>query len=121
MPEVKGTWSGTVDQFSHDIEDSCPVRLVIDEIAGQEFMGTMEWPTFGGCQTRLQGYLEGERMIWSETAYLRGDDVVLYGLYVGRLKADGEIEGDWMDPSHAIHPKGPVYGVPGATFRLRKE
>jgi hypothetical protein len=52
---------------------------------------------------------------------LKGDDVVLYGLYVAQFTADNEISGDWMDPRHAIHPKGPNYGVPGASFILKKE
>jgi hypothetical protein len=81
----------------------------------------MEWPTFNDCKTRVQGVLDGERMIWSETGYLKGDDVVLYGLYVARFKADNEISGDWMDPKHTINPRGPRYGVSGASFTLKTE
>jgi hypothetical protein len=120
MRDIKGKWSGKVDQFSHDHEGTVAVRLTIDEVTGDEFVGTMDWPTIG-CVTQVQGYLDGERMIWSETDYLKGEDVVLYGLYVAQLKSDREIEGDWMDPKHTIYPKGPSYGVAGASFALARE
>src|SRR5258708_2140691 len=71
--------------------------------------------------TRVQGTVDGKLIKWIETAYLKGDDVVLGGLYVARFKADNEISGDWMDPKHTIDPKGPKYGVPGASFTLKKE
>jgi hypothetical protein len=121
MTNIKGTWSGILDQFSHDIEGSSPVTLTVEAISGDEFTGTMQWPTFNGCTTRVQGMFDGELIKWSETAYLKGDDVVLYGLYVARFKADNEMTGDWMDPEHAIHPKGPRFGVPGASFTLKKQ
>ena len=121
MQDIKGKWFGTLEQFSHDINDSVPVRLTVEGISGNDFTGTMEWPTFNDCKTAVQGFLAGERIIWSETEYLKGDDVVLYGLYVAQFTADNEISGDWMDPGHAIYPKGPNYGVPGASFILKKE
>lgn len=120
MRDIKGLWSGTVDQFSHDHEGTIPARLTIDEVTGNEFAGTMEWPAVA-CVTQVQGYLDGERMFWSEIDYLKGEDVVLYGLYVAQFKSAGEIEGEWMDPKHTIYPEGPRYGVPGATFALRRE
>ncbi len=120
VPDIRGKWSGTVDQFSHDTEGSFRVTLTVEATSGSEFTGAMEWPTFNGCQTRVQGMFDGELIKWSETAYLKGDDVVLSGLYVARLKADNEMSGDWMDPKHAIHPKGPRFGVPGASFTLKK-
>jgi hypothetical protein len=119
MPDIKGKWSGTLDQFSHDTCDSFPVELTVDAISGDEFTGTMEWPN-NGCQTRVQGMFHGELIKWSETEYLKGDDVVLYGLYVAKLNADNEIAGEWMDPDHIIYPKGPEFGVPGASFILKK-
>jgi len=121
MQDIKGKWFGTLDQFSHDINDSVAVRLTVEGISGDEFTGTMEWPTFNDCKTIVQGFLDGERIVWSETAYLKGDDVVLYGLYVAQFKADNEISGDWMDPQHTINPRGPRYGTPGASFTLKKE
>jgi len=121
MRDIRGKWSGTVKQLSHDIEGSFPVTVTIDATSGDEFTGTMEWPSFNGCQTRVQGMLDGELIKWSETAYLKGDDVVLYGLYVARFKADNEMSGDWMDPKHTISPNGPRFGVPGASFTLKKQ
>ena len=121
MPDFRGKWSGTVDQFSHDTEGSFPVTLTVEATSGDEFSGVMEWPTFNGCQTRVQGMFDGEWIKWSETAYLKGDDVVLAGLYVARFKADNEMSGDWMDPKHTIRPKGPRFGVPGASFKLKKQ
>ena len=120
-PDIKTTWSGTLDQFSRDMKDTVPVRLTVEAVSGDEFTGTMEWPTFNGCKTRVQGTVDGKLIKWIETAYLKGDDVVLGGLYVARFKADNEISGDWMDPKHTIDPKGPKYGVPGASFTLKKE
>ena len=121
MTDIRGTWSGTVDQFSHDIDGSFPVILTVEATSGREFTGTMEWPSFNGCQTRVEGMFDGELIKWSETDYLKGDDVVLYGLYVARFKADNEISGDWMDPKHTIRPQGPRFGTPGATFTLKKQ
>ncbi len=121
MTDIRGKWSGTLDQFSHDIDDSVPVTLTVEATSGNEFTGTMEWPSFDFCQTRVQGMLDGELIKWSETAYLKGDDVVLYGLYVARFKADDEMSGDWMDPKHTIYPNGPSFGVPGASFTLKKQ
>lgn len=120
MRDIKGKWFGKIDQFSHDHEQTIPVTLTIDELNDDEFMGTMDWPNVDTV-TQVQGYLDGERMIWSETDYLKGEDVVLYGLYVAQFKSPSEIEGDWMDPKHTIYPKGPNYGVPGASFALTRE
>jgi hypothetical protein len=121
VSDLKGEWSGTLSQFSHDINDDSPVKLSITEISGDEFSGVMEWPSFDGCKTRVQGMFDGKLIKWTETAYLKGDDVVLYGLYVAEFKADHEIAGDWMDPKHTINPKGPRYGTVGASFVLRKQ
>ena len=120
MPDIIGKWTGTLDQFSHDIEGSFPATLVVEAISGDEFTGAMEWPTFNGCQTIVQGIFDGESMKWCETDYLKGDDVVLYGLYIARLNADNEISGDWMDPKHTIDPNGPEFGVRGASFVFKK-
>ena len=70
---------------------------------------------------RMQGMFDGELIKWSETAYLKGDNVVLFGLYVARFKADNEMSGDWMDPKHTIRPQGPRFGTPGASFTLKKQ
>ena len=43
------------------------------------------------------------------------------GRGVAQFKADNEISGDWMDPKHTINPRGPRYGVPGASFTLKTE
>jgi hypothetical protein len=121
MENIRGKWLGTLDQFSHDNEGSFPVTLTVEATSGDEFTGTMEWPTFDGRVTKVQGMFDGQLIKWSETAYLKGDDVVLYGLYVARFKADNEMSADWMDPSHTIHPKGPSFGVPCARFTLKKQ
>jgi len=121
MSGLKGTWSGTFNQYSHDVNGSFPVKLTIDAISGTEFTGTMEWPSFDGTRTRVKGAIDGPLMKWTETEYLRGDDAVLGGLYVAHFKADNEIGGDWMDPKHTITPKGPRYGTRGADFVLKKE
>lgn len=121
MHDIKGKWSGVLDQFSHDIDDSFPVILIVDAISGNEFTGSMEWPTFNDCKTKLEGFIDGELIKWIETAYLKGDDVVLYGLYVARFKADDEMSGDWMTPKHTIYPKGPRHGVPGASFTFKQD
>ena len=121
MSELKGVWSGTFNQYSHDINGSFPVKLTIDTITGTEFTGTMDWPTFDNTQTRVKGMVDGTQIKWTETEYLRGDDAVLGGLYVAHLKASNEIAGDWMDPKHNIAPQGPRYGTRGADFVLKKE
>jgi hypothetical protein len=121
MSDIKGKWSGTLDQFSHDIKGSFAVELTVEAISGNEFTGTMDWPTFNGCRTRVQGMFDGELIKWTETEYLEGDDVVLYGFYVAKFKANDEIAGDWMDPKHTIDPKGPKFGVPGASFTLKRQ
>ncbi len=121
MSDIRGRWSGTLDQFSHDIHERVPVELTVDAISGEEFTGTMTWPSFNGCKTVVQGMIDGDLIKWIETDYLEGDDVVLYGLYVARLGADNVLSGDWMDPKHPIYPRGPDYGVPGASFNLKKE
>jgi hypothetical protein len=120
IAELQGQWTGSVEQFSHDIEGSFPVQFTVDSVSGDEFTGTMEWPTFRGCKTAVRGSFDGSMVKWTETAYLKGDDVVLHGLYLATFKANDELSGDWMDPEHAIHPKGPDYGTPGATFVLKK-
>ena len=121
MSDIGGRWSGTLDQFSHDIYERVPVELTVDTISGEEFTGTMTWPSFNGCKTVVQGMIDGDLIKWIETDYLEGDDVVLYGLYVARFRADNALSGDWMDPKHPINPGGPDYGVPGASFNLKKE
>jgi hypothetical protein len=120
MSEIRGKWSGTLEQFSHDIDGSFPVELTVEAISGGDFTGTMYWPTFNGCRTRVQGQFVGQLIKWTETEYLQGDEVVLYGLYVAKFKADNEITGEWMDPKHTIDPNGPKFGVPGARFTLRR-
>jgi hypothetical protein len=121
MSNIRGKWFGTLDQFSHDIDDTVPVGLTVDTISGDEFTGTMTWPSFNGCKAAVQGMLHGDLIKWIETDYLEGDDVVLYGLYVARLGADDALSGDWMDPKHTINPAGPNFGVPGASFNLKRE
>jgi hypothetical protein len=121
MSELKGVWSGTFNQYSHDINGSFPVKLTIDTITGTEFTGTMDWPTFDNTQTKVKGMVDGTLIKWTETEYLRGDDAVLGGLYIAHLKASNEIAGDWMDPKHNITPQGPRYGTRGADFVLKKE
>ncbi|CUU17879.1 hypothetical protein CDS [Bradyrhizobium sp.] len=121
VSELKGTWSGTFNQYSHNINGSFPVKLTIDAISGAEFTGTMEWPSFDGTRTKVKGMVDGPLIKWTETEYLKGDDAVLGGLYVTRFSADNEIAGDWMDPKHTITPKGPRYGTRGADFVLKKE
>jgi hypothetical protein len=121
MSELKGAWSGTLSQFSHDIDGDAPVKLTISDISGDEFTGVMEWPSFEGCRTRVQGAFDGKLIKWTEAAYLKGDDVVLHGLYIAQFKSDDEIAGDWMDPKHTINPKGPRYGTPGASFVLKRQ
>lgn len=121
VSELKGTWSGTFNQYSHDINGSFPVKLTIDAISGAEFTGAMEWPSFDGTRTKVKGMVDGPLIKWTETEYLKGDDAVLGGLYVARFSTDNEIAGDWMDPKHTITPKGPRYGTRGADFVLKKE
>lgn len=121
MSDIKGKWSGTLDQFSNDIDGSFPIELIVEVNSGNEFSGTMHWPTFGGCRTRVQGMCDGELIKWTETEYLEGEEVVLYGLYVATFKAGNEIAGDWMDPRHTINPQGPKFGVPGASFILKRQ
>lgn len=121
MSDIKGRWSGTFDQFSHDINGSFPVTLTVEAVSGDEFTGTMDWPTFDGTQTRVQGMFDGTQIIWTETGYLKGDDAVLHGLFVAHFKAGDEMAGDWMDPKHTIYPKGPRYGTPGGRFSLKKQ
>jgi len=118
--ELKGAWSGTFNQYSHDINDSFAVKLTIDAISGSEFTGMMEWPTFD-TTTKVKGMVEGPLIKWTETGYVKGDDAVLGGLYVARFTAANEITGDWMDPKHTITPKGPRFGTRGADFVLKKE
>ncbi len=118
---LKGSWSGTFNQYSHDTTGSFPVKLIIDTIAGSEFTGMVEWPSFGGTRTRVQGSFDGALIKWTETGYIRGDDAVLHGLYVAHFSASNEIRGDWMDPKHTITPKGPRFGTRGADFVLKKD
>lgn len=121
ISQLKGRWTGTLDQFSHDTEGTFPFTLTIDTITGDEFTGTIDWPAFNNCRTRVQGIFDGKLIKWSETEYLRGDDVVLHGLYIAKFKSKSEIAGDWMDPKNTIYPAGPNYGVRGATFVLKKK
>jgi hypothetical protein len=121
MAALKGNWSGTFNQYSHDTDGSFPVMLTIDTISGTEFTGMMEWPSFDGTQTKVHGMVDGDLIKWTETEYLRGDDAVLNGLYVARFSAANEITGDWMDPKHTITPKGPRFGTRGADFVLKKD
>jgi hypothetical protein len=71
ISELKGEWTGSFDQFSHDIEGSFPVKMSIDTITDNEFKGTMDWPTFNDCKTEVRGMFDGKSIIWTETAYLR--------------------------------------------------
>jgi hypothetical protein len=121
MSDIKGKWSGTLDQFSHDIEGTFPVTLTVEAVSGEQFTGTMDWPSFKGTRTRVHGRVDGKLIRWTETEYLKGDAVVLAGLYVAEFSADNEIVGDWMDPKHVINPGGPRYGTLGATFTLKRE
>ena len=121
LAKLKGIWSGTFEQYSHDTEGSFPVKLTIDAISGTEFSGTMDWPSFDNTRTRVKGMVDGPLIKWTETAHLRGENAVLHGLYVARFKADSEIAGDWMDPKHTINSKGPRFGTPGGDFVLTKD
>jgi len=116
LNDLKGRWEGTLDQFSHDNEGTFRVLLDIEPEHDGEFTGTMQWPDFNACQTRIEGHLQGTLLQWTETDFIEGDDVVLHGLYVANLANDNEIRGEWMDPQQTIYPGGPNYGTPGATF-----
>ncbi|PJG54392.1 hypothetical protein CVM73_14185 [Bradyrhizobium forestalis] len=119
--ELKGAWSGTFNQYSHGINGSFAVKLTIEAISGDEFTGTMDWPTFDNTRTRVRGMIDGPLIKWTETEYLKGDNAILNGLYVARFKATNEIAGDWMDPKHTITSKGPRFGTRGADFIMKKE
>ena len=118
-PMFIGRWEGTFHQFSHDHEGDYDVVVEVSSANGSEFSGTMHWPEFGGTVTEIRGHSDGPKIKWTETKYLRGDDVVLYGLYVGSVLDDQTLEGTWFDPSETIFPAGPNYGVAGGTFSLR--
>src|SRR5438445_13498014 len=85
MSDIGGRWSGTLDQFSHDIYERVPVELTVDTISGEEFTGTMSWPSCNGCKTVVQGVMYGDLVKWIETDYLARGGVALYSLYVARL------------------------------------
>ncbi len=121
MSDMQGRWSGTFEQFSHDIHGRFPVTLAVEAVSGDQFTGAMNWPTFDGTQTRVQGTFDGRLIIWTETEYLKGDNAVLGGLYVAQFEARDEIAGEWMDPKRTIYPKGPRYGTPGGRFSLKKQ
>jgi hypothetical protein len=119
--DLKGRWIGTFDQASHDTQASFSMILTIDEISGREFTGKIDWPDNGNTRTKVQGSVDGNALKWTETEYLSGDDVVLCGLYVGRVEDQSRISGTWMDPKHTIRPKGPDYGTPGGVFSLYRQ
>lgn len=121
IAEMTGTWNGTLHQYSHDIEGTFPVIMTINHLDHEKFSGTMDWPDFGNCQTRVRGHFNGTRLIFTETEYLKGDDVVLNGLYVATFSGKDKIKGEWMDPKHTIHPVGPDYGIAGASFVFERK
>jgi hypothetical protein len=118
---IQGKWVGTLEQYSHDTHGSFAMVMTIDEVSGNEFRGTIDWPDNDNNRTAMRGYLENGRVFWTETGYLRGRDVVLDGLYVATLSEPTTLSGDWMDPKYVIHPAGPRYGTPGASFVLHKQ
>jgi hypothetical protein len=121
LADMKGEWSGTVDQFSHDIRGKFSVRMTVESISGDEFTGTMDWPESENTKTEIKGMFDGKVIKWMETAYLKGNDVYLYGLYVAKFSTRSEIAGEWMDPKYPTYFNGPKYGVPGATIVLKKK
>jgi hypothetical protein len=121
VADVKGKWVGEFHQDSHETTGVFALLLTVDAVSGDEFSGTIDWPDNNDCRTKVQGAFDGRVLKWTETEYLRGDDVVLGGLYIGRFENRGRIAGTWMDPKHNIYPKGPNYGTPGGTFVLRKQ
>ncbi len=60
--------------FARYKRQRCRKAFTVEGISGDEFTGTMEWPTFNDCKTIVQGFLDGERIVWSETAYLKGEE-----------------------------------------------
>jgi hypothetical protein len=118
---IKGKWVGSFDQYSHDTRASFAMVMTVDEVSGSEFAGTIDWPENNNNRTKIKGNFEGGTLKWTETEYIRGDDVVLGGLYIGKFTDTVVISGTWMDPKHTIHPRGPNYGTSGGSFVLHKQ
>ena len=119
--DLVGTWVGAFDQDSHDTTGRFRMILTIERMEGAEFRGTLDWPDNNDCRTAVEGSFDGTAATWVETKYLRGDDVVLGGLYIGRFDRDGRLAGTWFDPKYTINPKGPNFGTPGGSFVLQRE
>jgi hypothetical protein len=118
--DLVGKWAGSFEQDSHETTGSFAMVLTVDQVSGEQFTGRIDWPD-NDNRTRVEGGCEGDIVKWTETKYLRGDDVVLYGLYIAHFRGRDEIAGDWMDPKHNIYPKGPKYGTIGGSFILRRQ
>lgn len=118
--QLKGRWKGTLHQFSHDSDETVTMILNIGTVSHGEFSGSIEWPDNNSCITKITGKIGDGMVKWTEEAYISGDDVILYGLYVAKYTGGKDLSGDWMDPEETIYPAGPDYGTPGASFKLEK-
>jgi len=94
---LRGKWEGSFDQYnSHEY----PMVMEVDEINGNEFSGTLGWPTLRNSITTMEGYLRNDTIYWTEPALLQGSGILLNGHYVSIFSSTRKIDGFYYMPNN---------------------
>jgi hypothetical protein len=82
----KTSWMGVCAYDSQG--GKYPFTLNLDNIAGNQISGTIEWPTLNGAKTKFRGTASGTQLVFEEYEIITGeDDVEVPNSYKGTLDA----------------------------------
>jgi uncharacterized protein YvpB len=107
-----GRWEGTFNQYSYGIYTSYPMIMNISRIEGNNFYGTLHWPTLRDSITTCEGYIEGDTLQWTEPQLIQGSNIILNGIYKARFVNEDELVGNWYIPEK---------GIDGGRFNLNHQ
>jgi hypothetical protein len=100
------------EQYSYGYHDSYPMIMVISILEGNNFSGTLHWPTLRDSVSTCEGYIEGDSLQWTEPRLLQGSNILLNGIYKAKLVDHNSMIGKWYSPDD---------GVEGAKFELKRK
>ena len=106
---ILGKWKGSHDQYSYG---SYPMVMDISRIEGNNFYGTLHWPTLRDSITTCEGHIEGDTLQWTEPQLLQGSNILLNGIFEARFISEDELVGNWYRPDN---------GIEGSRFNIKHE
>jgi hypothetical protein len=106
--DVPTVWEGICTETAQEVlaRPQYKMKLTIETIDGGNISGTVVYPEFGNATTRFEGTVSDDRLSFTETEQISGDDTVgLGGLYAARIRGD-RMRGEWTLDRDDLHAKG---------------